>query len=964
MADSVIKYSDLIGEDDTFDVIFDNIDKLRKELSDLAKDAKKGLELVNPNDEKALKAAVEQVEKLAKAKKKLDTEEKKAVKTKKKLAELTNKDLIQREKLKIANRERIQRLKQVAILTNKESGEIEKLRARLSLTTLAWKKLSKEELDNTKKGKNLIATKKKLTDQLKKLEKQTGDTRRNVGNYTTSLGKLGKVAAGIFVGRNIVSGLRSIGMGLGNLIEKNKDTNESAKSMSESMGKVGIILEKIGLVIINVIAKPLALIITGFEKFASSVLGLDVGTKKASEGVRDLKNEFNSEIEVLKKGNISTEARKQLIEDINKKYKDYLPNLLTEKSSLEEIEKAQNDANTAFEKKILLLASEEQFIDITKRKLDALRAEAQLQKELAKGEAAKAKALKKNKTSVKSGVNIAFGAAKTAIKQTKLRIKTNKQLIKQINAEKKALDAVIKAQGINTANFVSNQKKKTKAVATAAKVFKDNAAQRIAAIEALQDKIAKSEADNIEDQTNRLLALEQLKFETIEKQRKSDFEKFKSLLKQQEDNVIAFYGKKSQELIDFKKGAGEEILQFEADTQALSELQLQESEDRKLKIREDFEKKQAALLEKGIKEETEITDKEIEEQDKKEFAAFEAKLKKKLGLLTEEEKKERDFNRRLTDLRIQNIQNDADREVAAQKEKFNRMREDVKADEKITIAQKKKLLAEIEKLEKQSAKKTKKEKTKEKTNELLEGIQKTSEKIGAAIVATFEKQADAAGDLVKTQSDAVETQRKRAEQGLSNTLKFEQEQLAQREAERIRAEKKAKQAAEFVALINLVSAYAASGDSQALSRGLVDFSLLKALEAGFEDGGYTGDKGTSDVAGVVHGREFVVTADDVKRFGLAGKSGGDFGEAMSDYFYSPLQQNLYNGQADNFQKEINGRPNDFARLEDEMRAMRRAFQSVPKNDFDILQMTDYFVDIAKRVTSNRMTNVSKQRKRL
>jgi hypothetical protein len=103
MADSVIKYSDLIGEDDTFDDIFANIDKLKKELADLAKDAKSGLDLINPNNEKALKAAVEQVEKLAKAKKKLDTEEKKAVKTKKKLADLTNEELVQREKLKIRN---------------------------------------------------------------------------------------------------------------------------------------------------------------------------------------------------------------------------------------------------------------------------------------------------------------------------------------------------------------------------------------------------------------------------------------------------------------------------------------------------------------------------------------------------------------------------------------------------------------------------------------------------------------------------------------------------------------------------------------------------------------------------------------------------------------------------------------------------------------------------------------------
>ncbi len=57
MADSIIKYSDLIGEDDTFKDIFANIDKLKKELVDLAKIAQKDLELINPNDEKALKKA-------------------------------------------------------------------------------------------------------------------------------------------------------------------------------------------------------------------------------------------------------------------------------------------------------------------------------------------------------------------------------------------------------------------------------------------------------------------------------------------------------------------------------------------------------------------------------------------------------------------------------------------------------------------------------------------------------------------------------------------------------------------------------------------------------------------------------------------------------------------------------------------------------------------------------------------
>jgi Tfp pilus assembly protein PilF len=113
----------------------------------------------------------------------------------------------------------------------------------------------------------------------------------------------------------------------------------------------------------------------------------------------------------------------------------------------------------------------------------------------------------------------------------------------------------------------------------------------------------------------------------------------------------------------------------------------------------------------------------------------------------------------------------------------------------------------------------------------------------------------------------------------------------------------------------------------------------------------------------VHGQEYVVTADDVKKYGLTGRGGDEFGEAMSDYFYSPLQQNLYGSQADNFKKGMTV-VNRFASLENEVREMRKAFQSMPQKDYDLLQMTDYFVEISKRVTQNRLTNVSKQRKRL
>ena len=183
----------------------------------------------------------------------------------------------------------------------------------------------------------------------------------------------------------------------------------------------------------------------------------------------------------------------------------------------------------------------------------------------------------------------------------------------------------------------------------------------------------------------------------------------------------------------------------------------------------------------------------------------------------------------------------------------------------------------------------------------------------------------------------------------------------------LRAEKKAEQAAKLQTLFNLVSAYAASGDTNALQRGLVDFALLEALGAGlqgFEEGGYTSNGGKSEVAGVVHGQEYVVTADDTKRYGLVGKSGKQFGEVMSDYFaYSPLLYNPYSDQREQFVRG-NYKKDNSNKLYEEVRAMRQAFENIKSNDYDMVEMTDNFVKIAHKVTNKRMTTINKTRKRL
>jgi len=70
---------------------------------------------------------------------------------------------------------------------------------------------------------------------------------------------------------------------------------------------------------------------------------------------------------------------------------------------------------------------------------------------------------------------------------------------------------------------------------------------------------------------------------------------------------------------------------------------------------------------------------------------------------------------------------------------------------------------------------------------------------------------------------------------------------------------------------------------QAVSQGMGIMSSIKSITAGFKQGGYTGNMGASQVAGVVHGQEYVFDAQSTKRIGVdnlnamrrGDKAGGD-----------------------------------------------------------------------------------------
>lgn len=97
-----------------------------------------------------------------------------------------------------------------------------------------------------------------------------------------------------------------------------------------------------------------------------------------SQELRKEKLELNAQFNVIKKGNVPVEIRKRLITEINTEYKDYLPNLLDEKSSLQDIETAQKAVNDELRKRIeieakkeLLTEAQESFFKTQKKLLQA-----------------------------------------------------------------------------------------------------------------------------------------------------------------------------------------------------------------------------------------------------------------------------------------------------------------------------------------------------------------------------------------------------------------------------------------------------------------------------------------------------------------------------------------------------------------------------------------------------------------
>lgn len=129
--------------------------------------------------------------------------------------------------------------------------------------------------------------------------------------------------------------------------------------------------------------------------WVQSVVGgladLVVGTKTTGDALEEqiehmdnMQVAFNEELEMLKNTNIGQEDRARLIKEVNDKYADYLPNLISEKDTLTDINAAQEYGNKLFLARTLLMRHQDSLAELGSKRADAYEKKFALQRQLSK----------------------------------------------------------------------------------------------------------------------------------------------------------------------------------------------------------------------------------------------------------------------------------------------------------------------------------------------------------------------------------------------------------------------------------------------------------------------------------------------------------------------------------------------------------------------------------------------------
>ena len=951
---SVFSFDDLVRKTDAIEVAIEQMQTLRKEAVALAAVLQKKVTLTNPNDTEALKKQAQEVAKLEAQLLKLKVQEKEARLQRKKAIDLSNEELIAIQKNKIAQRERTAIAKQNAIIQVQGAKSIAGLRAQLALTTIEWKKITEAESLNEKEAKKLVARKLDLTKRLKKLEEATDDSRRSVGKYSDALGGLGKTAARVFIGRSIVDGIRRISSFVVGLIEESKDSSKALLGLSNSISKATSAFKAVAVQVLEFVAPALQFLADTATTLLGVFFDLEeeqealVGTSDSlKETTKEITAEFGKEkgqLDVLfislNNANEGSKERKNIIDQINDQYGKYLPNLLTEKSTLEEIAVAQELINEGLRKTFLLRAQEATQLDLVTNRanktievFNKLRDDSvfPLDSSLSDFEEyintiatdlnaqdAISNFLNKNLLLINEGlpqdaprqlldgllasqtaalneIQAGLGDFIEGLDRDQLTLvngligdtKDFNGAIEQTNDAIQSIQGSLKTFDRSTSSVL---KSSSKQINKSTDEILDNTSKRLAAIEELIRDVNRAEVENIKDKEERLIALEILRFK--EQQR---------LLTERLDD-----------LNEVSKGKTDELLQIEKEGQRLRE-----------------------------------------EQEKK-------------------------HKQNLLDIQKQFLVKRQDQEIKASNVFYKQIRDTQAAQEALLTNAVGDTQAKVQEAEALAAEKRKKDfqdDAKENAKLLDNIIQSSSE----SFQELFDNAVSATTKAVEDQLTAVERAEERAKLGLVANVKFEREQLAERQAEQQRAIKQQEQAAQAVAFLELVIAAARNGDADAVGTATLQFGLIQGIKAaitgsffdGTED---TGGAGSWDAKGgklaILHPHERVVP-----KFINEQLTGVDNVELpyLVNLGREVLNNNI-NLDAAHFKSQSNqiamvaldnqaSNQSNKAVIE-QLKQVKQAILSIPTIDHKIEDMYKDVVTLTKKTTTKHMTKIETKKVQL
>lgn len=160
--------------------------------------------------------------------------------------------------------------------------------------------------------------------------------------------------------------------------------DSSVRRQAETIAKFQQIVERLSKTLIPIF-DGLTTAALGVGNALNYIFDESARTEKAQKSLadqtRDVQAEFNAEIAVITEGNFTQEERARLIKDINAKYVEYLPNLISEKASIDQIKEAQAAANKVFAQKILFLSFQDKITESTKKAAEAAETAFQAEKQ-------------------------------------------------------------------------------------------------------------------------------------------------------------------------------------------------------------------------------------------------------------------------------------------------------------------------------------------------------------------------------------------------------------------------------------------------------------------------------------------------------------------------------------------------------------------------------------------------------